>query len=151
MNTIVPKISKVGAIRAVRRRRKATCPLMLDGVRAGFPSPAADYIERRIDLNEELITNPTATFFMRVKGDSMEGAGIRDGATLVVDRSLEARDGDTVVAVVEGDLTVKRLRRERDGCWLEAANPAYRPIKLGAEDNVWGVVTAVINQLRTRR
>lgn len=124
---------------------------MLEGVRAGFPSPAADYMEGKIDLNDELIKNPAATFFLRVKGDSMEGAGIRDGATLVVDRSLDAGDGDTVVAVVEGSLTVKRLRRSKEGCWLEAANSAYKPIKFGPEDTVWGVVTAVINQMRRRR
>jgi DNA polymerase V len=135
-------------------RRKLLRPLMLDGVRAGFPSPAADYMEARIDLNDELIENPPATFFLRVSGDSMTGAGIRDGAILIVDRALTAKDGDTVVAIVDGDLTVKRLRlgaRAGEGSWLEAAHPAYPKIPLGGEDAVWGVVTAAINRYRKKR
>ena len=123
-------------------------PLFLERVRAGFPSPAQDYVEKTLDLNELCIRHPAATFFVRVSGRSMVGAGINDGALLIVDRSEEARDGRIVVAVVEGAHTVKRLRKEAGRCWLEAANPDYPDIQvLDAEAHVWGVVTFVINAL----
>ena len=105
-------------------------PLMLSATPAGFPSPAEDHIDRDLDLNEHLIRRPAATFFVRVSGQSMVGAGINDGALLVVDRSEEARDGRIVVAVVEGAHTVKRLRKAAGRCWLEAANPAYPDIQV---------------------
>lgn len=123
-------------------------PLMLSATPAGFPSPAEDHIDRDLDLNEHLIRRPAATFFVRVNGRSMVGAGINDGALLIVDRSAEARDGRIVVAVVEGAHTVKRLRKERGRCWLEAANPDFTDIQLlDDESHVWGVVTFVINAL----
>jgi DNA polymerase V len=121
---------------------------MLSATPAGFPSPAEDHIDRDLDLNEHLIRRPAATFFVRVTGRSMVGAGINDGALLIVDRSEEARDGRIVVAVVEGAHTVKRLRKEEGRCWLEAANPDYPDIQvLDDESHVWGVVTFVINAL----
>ena len=123
-------------------------PLMLSATPAGFPSPAEDHIDRDLDLNEHLIRRPSATFFVRVNGRSMVGAGINDGALLIVDRSAEARDGRIVVAVVEGAQTVKRLRKESGRCWLEAANPDFTDIQvLDDESHVWGVVTFVINAL----
>ena len=123
-------------------------PLMLSATPAGFPSPAEDHIDRDLDLNEHLIRRPAATFFVRVSGRSMVGAGINDGALLIVDRSEEARDGRIVVAVVEGAHTVKRLRKENGRCWLESANPDYADIQvLDDESHVWGVVTFVINAL----
>ena len=123
-------------------------PLMLSATPAGFPSPAEDHIDRDLDLNEHLIRRPAATFFVRVSGRSMVGAGINDGALLIVDRSEEARDGRVVVAVVDGAHTVKRLRKANGRCWLEAANPDFQDIQvLDDESHVWGVVTFVINAL----
>ncbi len=123
-------------------------PLMLSATPAGFPSPAEDHIDRNLDLNEHLINHPAATFFVRVSGRSMVGAGINDGALLIVDRAEEARDGRIVVAVVEGAHTVKRLRKAAGRCWLEAANPDYPDIQVLDDDShVWGVVTFVINAL----
>ena len=130
--------------------QRAERPLFLSRVPAGFPSPAEDYVEGSLDLNEHLIAHREATFFMRVQGHSMTGAGIQDGDLLVVDRSLEAGDGDIVVAVVDGELTVKRLWRRGGRVRLLAENPAYAPIDLkdGQELAVWGVVTNIIRSVR---
>lgn len=123
-------------------------PLFSSGVSAGFPSPAEDYIEKRLDLNELLIQNPAATFFVRVSGDSMTGAGINDNDILVVDRSLDPGHGKIVIAVIDGDFTVKRLFRDGDSCRLVAENPAYPPLVITAESSceIWGVVTSSITQ-----
>lgn len=123
-------------------------PLFPCGVSAGFPSPADDYIDRRLDLNELLIPHPAASFFVRVAGDSMTGAAINDGDLLIVDRSLEAVNGRIVIAVVDGELTVKRFRRRGGVCRLEAENPAYPALEFGegARCEIWGVVTAVIHR-----
>ena len=124
-------------------------PLFLDAVSAGFPSPADDYVERGLDLNEHLIDNPAATFMVRVCGDSMVDAGILDGDILVVDRSREGTPGRIVVAVVDGELTVKRLLR-RGSVWLLAPeNEAYAPIEIapGRELLVWGVVIGVVRRV----
>ncbi|WP_298288904.1 translesion error-prone DNA polymerase V autoproteolytic subunit [Novosphingobium sp.] len=121
---------------------------MLTPTPAGFPSPAEDHVDRDLDLNEHLIRRPAATFFVRACGRSMIGAGINDGALLIVDRSEEARDGRVVVAVVEGQHTVKRYRCKGARCWLEAANPDYPDIQvIDDESRVWGVVTFAINPL----
>ena len=124
-------------------------PLAESSVPAGFPSPADDFIANRLDLNEHLILHPAATFFVRVAGDSMIGAGITDGDILIVDRSLEPTDGKVVIAVVSGELVVKRLRRTEKGWLLLAENDGYPPIEVGEEDEfeVWGVVTNVIHHL----
>jgi len=116
-------------------------------VRAGFPSPAEDYAERRIDLNKQLVRHPAATFLVRVVGDSMTGAGIRSGDVLVVDRSEEPREGNVVVAVVNGELVVKRFARAGGRPLLVAENPAYAPVTVGEADEfrVWGVVRHVIH------
>ena len=120
---------------------------------AGFPSPAEQYVERALDLNELLVAKPSATYYVRAEGDSMEGAGIRSGDLLVVDRSLEATDGSIVIACVDGEFTVKTLRKGRGRVWLEAANPAYKPIRFGGEMElvVFGVITAVIHQFGIAR
>ena len=112
-------------------------------VPAGFPSPAADYAYKSIDLNEHLIRNKEATFVFRVKGDSMTGVGINEGDELLVDRSIEPRHGHIVVAVLNGDFTVKRLHQRGGVVKLIAENPRYAPIVLkdGQELVVWGVVT----------
>lgn len=99
---------------------------------AGFPSPAEQYLEPPLDLNELLVKRPAATYFVRVQGDSMSGAGISDGDLLVVDRSLRPADGDVIIASVDGDFTVKSYRRDKDGIRLEPANPAYPVIRLRA-------------------
>ncbi len=124
-------------------------PLYASRVQAGFPSPADDYVEGTLDLNEHLIRHPAATFFVRATGDSMLGAGIHPGDLLVVDRAIHPADGRVVIAVLDGELTVKRLRL-RDGLvQLVPENPAYAPITLtsDAELIVWGVVTSVVHAL----
>lgn len=138
---------KVESIHLPRRGRLCALPLMGWTVRAGFPSPAADYLESPLDLNAHLIRNRPSTFFVRAVGDSMDGVGIRDGALLIVDRAVQARDGSIVIAIVSGELTVKRLRRGKDLCHLEAANSKYPPIAVTSDDAIWGVVTHAINAL----
>ena len=115
---------------------------------AGFPSPAEQYLEPPLDLNEFLIKRPAATYFVRVEGDSMIGAGIHDGDLLVVDRSLRPASGDVIIASVDGDFTVKTYRRDKDGVRLEPANPAFPiiHIKKGQELDYFGKVTACIHQ-----
>lgn len=119
-------------------------------VRAGFPSPADDYVESWLDLNEHLIEHKDATFFVQATGDSMTGAGIQEGCLLVVDRALEAKNNDIVIAVIDGELTVKRLEKRRGKIRLIAENPAYEPIEFreGQELTVWGVVTSIIQRLK---
>ena len=144
----VDKMPK-GAVPAMADPPRAEVPLMASAVMAGFPSPAEQYVERPLDLNELLVARPAATYFVRASGDSMTGAGIRDGDLLVVDRSLEPEDGATVIACVDGEFTVKTYRRDRDRVRLEAANPAYPPIRFAGEMElrVFGVVTAVVHRL----
>lgn len=118
-------------------------------VAAGFPSPAEQYMEPPLDLNAFLVKRPAATYFVRVEGDSMDGAGIFDGDILVVDRSLTPADGDVAVASVDGDFTVKTLRRRNGEVWLEPANPDYPPVRVGGESElkIFGRVTAAIHLL----
>lgn len=117
-------------------------------VSAGFPSPSSDYLEGKLDLNEHIIKNPPATFFVRVSGDSMIGAGIHPDDLLVVDRSEEPKHGKIVIAVINGELTVKRLHKNRAGVQLMPENPSYLPIHITPEMEfqVWGVVTYVIHK-----
>lgn len=138
----------IAAIYGVERKSRVARPLFLCGVSAGFPSPAEDYIDRKLDLNELLIANPAATFFVRVAGDSMIGAGIHDNDILIVDRSLEAAHNRIVIAVYNGELTVKRLVRDAKSIRLAAENPAYPSLEIGEEEGceIWGVVTGVIHQ-----
>jgi DNA polymerase V len=124
-------------------------PLFITPVPAGFPSPADDYIEGRLDLNKHLIKHPAATFFVRVTGESMIDAGIHPGDILIVDRALEPVDKKVVIAVVDGDLTVKRIRMKNGRVWLEPENPDYEPLAPaeGTAVEIWGVVTNVIHAL----
>jgi DNA polymerase V len=126
-------------------------PLYGEQVKAGFPSPADDYIEEKIDLNELLIPHPLSTFFVRVDGDSMIDAFIPPKAMLVVDRSKTAKNRDIVVAVLNGEFTVKYLRKNEHKCWLVPANKKYREIEITEEMNmqVWGVVTSIIADPKT--
>lgn len=125
-------------------------PLYAHSIRAGFPSPADDYVCDALDLNEHLIRQKEATFFLRAKGHSMTGAGIQDGDLLVVDRSLHPTHRSIVIAVLDGEFTVKRLYKRAGQIRLLAENPDYAPIELqdGQELQVWGVVTSVIHSLR---
>ena len=119
-------------------------------VPAGFPSPAQDHYRGPVDLNEHLVGDRTSTFILRVQGDSMIGAGIFDGDELIVDRSLEASPGDVVVAIVDGELTVKRLGVTSGGVVLLAENPRYPSIPLVGDQElvIWGCVTANIHRHR---
>ena len=121
-------------------------PYFLNRVRVGWPSPADDYVERPIDLNEYLIKNPAATYFVRVSGDSMVGAFIGDGAILIVDRSVEPKHKSIVIAAINGAYTCKRLLTKPKVC-LAAENPKYTPIfiKENEELEIAGVVIAAIN------
>ena len=116
---------------------------------AGFPSPAEQYIEPPLDLNELLVKRPAATYFVRVEGDSMVGKGIYDGDLLVVDRSLDPKDGDVVIANIDGEFTVKTLRKKAGKIGLQPENPKYPTIVLkgASELKVFGKVTAVIHRL----
>lgn len=118
-------------------------------VAAGFPSPAQDYFDGRIDLNAHLIKDITSTYVVRVTGDSMQGAGISDGDELIVNRALEPKDGSVVVAVLDGELTVKRLRLTATGVVLQAENPKYPDIKVSAlsELTIWGVATRCLHHV----
>jgi DNA polymerase V len=119
-------------------------------VPAGFPSPADDHLERDLDLHELLIAHPAATYYVRLSGDSMKDAGLYDGDILVVDRSIEAAHGHIVVAVLDGDLTVKRLHRKDGQVQLRPENPSYPPISIHPEQEciIWGVVTGSIRQFQ---
>lgn len=125
----------------------AGVPVATESVPAGWPSPAADYFDGDIDLNEHLVANRPATFIVRVDGDSMTGAGIFDGDELVVDRSLDPVEGDVVIAVVDSELTVKSLHFTESGPELHPANPAYQVIRPAGELMVWGVVTTCLHHL----
>ena len=128
---------------------KLALPLFASKVAAGFPSPADDYVEKTLDLNELLVQNPAATFFARAEGESMINAGIFPNDILVVDRSVEAVSGKIVVCALNGELTVKRLVREQEQWLLKPENPHYPTIPLQAELDmvIWGVVTRVIHNL----
>jgi len=126
-------------------RAVVALPLFSDLVPCGFPSPAADYVEQRIDLNELLIHHPSATYFVKAAGDSMVEAGISDGDLLVVDSSRTAQHGDIVIAAVDGEFTVKRLQL-RPTIQLNPMNSAYSPIIVSNEDtlDIFGVVTFIV-------
>ena len=136
-------------LRPAEIRAIVALPLYIDRVPCGFPSPAQDYVERRIDLNNLLIQKPSATYFVRVSGDSMIDAGISDGDMLVVDSSLTANHGDFVVASVSGEFTVKELRT-RPFLHLLSHNNRYSPITFSSEEEleIFGVVTFTIKACR---
>jgi DNA polymerase V len=118
-------------------------PLVDGGIVAGFPSPAQDYIDLKIDLNKELVANPSSTFYGRVKGTSMQDAGIMDGDILVIDKSLEPQDGAMAVCFLDGEFTLKYIRIEKDAVYLIPANSKFQPIKVTEDNNfcIWGIVT----------
>jgi len=132
---------------ALEKGEKMELPLYTEGVPAGFPSPADDFTEYKLDLNEFLIKHPASTYFVRVVGDSMEGAGIHSDDLLIVDRSVEPTSGRIVIAMIDGEFTVKRLRRIDGRLYLAPENPEYEAIEMsdGMELTIWGVVTNVIH------
>ncbi len=123
-------------------------PMAMSGISAGFPSPAEDYIELKIDLNEALIQNPSATFFARVKGDSMINAGIHDGDILVIDRARPPQTGNIVVCCIDGEFLVKRLKKTNNRVYLMPENHHYMTIEVLPESDfrLWGMVTYVIHK-----
>ncbi|WP_319779383.1 translesion error-prone DNA polymerase V autoproteolytic subunit [Maridesulfovibrio sp.] len=123
-------------------------PLLLSEVIAGFPSPADDYIDKKMDLNEQLISNKAATFLVRAYGDSMLDANIRQGDILVVDRSMDAHNNSIIIAVVDGELTVKRIKQQEGRLFLIPENQDYSALEITAETSfeVWGVVTYIIHK-----
>ena len=124
-------------------------PVFNSTIAAGFPSPADDYIESRIDLNEYLVQHKEATFFLRVQGDSMTELGILNNDLLIVDRSLPVEGSNIVIAAIDGEFTVKQLTYSQKGCVLKAANPAYQDIIIDSGDDleIWGVVRWAIHKL----
>ena len=127
---------------------KLDLPLVEASVSAGFPSPADDYLEERLDLNKVLIGNPSSTFYARVKGESMTLAGISDGDLLVIDKSKTPVDGSVVVCLIDGEFTVKRFEKHGDDYFLMPENYDFKPIKIKPENSVtiWGVVTYSIKK-----
>ena len=141
--------ANVEAVFCPDRTTRWARPLFMVSVSAGFPSPAEDYIEGRLDLNRHLIKHPAATFFVRVAGDSMIDAGIHPGDILVVDRAVEPADGRVVIAIIDGELTVKRIAQRGGRLYLVADNSRYAPLEIieEMEFEIWGVVTTVIHHL----
>ena len=119
------------------------------GISAGFPSPAGDFKQERISLDEELIKNKEATFFARVSGESMINAGLEDGDLIVIDRSIEPSNNKIAVCFIEGEFTVKRIIVKKDKVWLKPENSSYKAIEVKDDDQlvIWGIVTNVIKKL----
>ena len=126
-------------------------PLALESISAGFPSPASDYVDLGIDLNEQLIRNPSSTFFLRVSGNSMTGEGIYNDDLLIVDRSLEATPGKIVIAILDGNFTIKKLTYSNGISYLEASHPDYPTIDLRnyGDVQIWGVAIFSIHNLKS--
>ncbi len=146
------KIKTDGSIKGIFKvdtSTKVLRPLLGTDVSAGFPSPAQDYIEDRLDLNEYLIEHPSATYFVRVDGFSMVNAGIFPDDILIVDRSLEAFNKKVIIAVLNGELTVKRLIIKNGIYYLKPENPEYKAIMIKSDDqfSIWGVVSYVIHKV----
>lgn len=129
--------------------RSLDLPFVNQGISAGFPSPADDFLDIKIDLNREFIKNPNSTFYARVRGNSMIGAGLRDGDLLIIDRSLEPEHKKIGVCFIDGEFTVKRIKKEKDSIWLMPENKDYPPIKVDETNDfvIWGVVTTVIKKV----
>ncbi len=125
-------------------------PYADQGIQAGFPSPAQDYISETIDLNREIIRHPAATFYGRVEGNSMIDEGISPGDILVIDRSIEPADGDLAVCCIDGDFTLKRIRLSENKVWLIPANESFDPILVTPDNRfeIWGIVTYTIKRHR---
>jgi DNA polymerase V len=140
----------VGSIRAASEPASLVLPFMGTQARAGFPSPADDYLEEGLDLNELMVQHKAATFFCRAKGNSMEGAGIINGDILVVDRAVSPLPSHIVVAAIDGELVVKRFMRRGIDVWLESASPNYPSLNPqdGQDLVIWGVVTGIVRRFK---
>ncbi|MBN3039552.1 MAG: translesion error-prone DNA polymerase V autoproteolytic subunit [Candidatus Omnitrophica bacterium] len=138
---------KVKKIYSFEKKVRQKHPLFIASISAGFPSPADDYIDKKLDLNEFLIKNPAATFFVKVEGDSMLKAGIHSGDILIVDRSLRPVNNRIVIARLNGELTVKRIRKIKGEVHLTPENDDFESVKVSEDMDfeVWGVVTQVIH------
>lgn len=149
MNLITLHKSKNLEIFSADTTTELDLPLVDDGISAGFPSQADDFINTSIDLNKEFIKNKDATFYGRVKGDSMIDAGLNNGDLLVIDKSLEPKNGKIAVCFIDGDFTVKRIKIEKDVIWLVAENKNYSPIKVTKDNDfqIWGIVTTIIKSV----
>lgn len=132
---------------------RLSLPYADQGIQAGFPSPAQDYISESIDLNREIVKHPAATFYGRVSGESMIDEGIHPDDIIVIDRSLQPQDGDLAVCCIDGEFTLKRIHLEADKVWLIPANEAFDPILVTPDNRfeIWGVVTYTITKNRRRR
>lgn len=128
-------------------------PFMASSVKAGFPNPAEDARSTALDLNELVVRHPVSTYYIRVEGDSMQDAGIASGDILVVDKALAPKNGDIVVAAIDGEFTVKYLKHTAQGVWLVAANEQYAPITVqdSADFSIWGVVTYIVHKAQRGR
>lgn len=124
-------------------------PFVENGISAGFPSPALDFVDASIDLNKHLIKHPSATFYGRVKGDSLKNAGIDNGDLLIIDRSIEPTNGKIAVCFIDGEFTAKRIQLNKKEIWLIPENENYNPIRVTEDNNflIWGIVTHVIKDL----
>lgn len=149
MQALNPHTISTLAVFSVSTETKLSRPFIDQGISAGFPSPAQDFIDLSIDLNKELIKHPSSTFFGRVKGCSMIDAGINNGDLLIVDKSMDPTDGKIAVCFIDGEFTVKRLKVEKECCWLLPENESYDPIRVTTENDfvVWGIVIYVIKAL----
>ncbi|WP_025094310.1 LexA family protein [Acinetobacter soli] len=145
-------INDVLSVTVVTPSTFLSIPYAIEKISAGFPSPAQDYIDKRLDMNEHLIKNECATFIVKVGSLSMLNAGIDIDDELIVDRSLDAKHQDIVVALIENDFTVKRLMIDESGRWLKAENPDYKNIYFneGQELVIWGVVTFILKNARRK-
>lgn len=140
---------RVGEMWGFEGKKKLKIPLFTTRISAGFPSPADDFIDKTLDLNEFLISHPSATFFVRVEGTSMIDAHIHPGDILIVDKALEPASGSVVIAVVDGEFTVKRFLRKGKKTYLMPENPEFAPIEMNGDMTleIWGVVTFVIHKV----
>jgi len=139
----VEKIKVNSICRYIQNAQSTTeIPLVSLGISAGFPSPADDFLDLNIDLNKHLIKNPSTTFFGRVSGSSMIEAGISDGDLLIIDKSIEPKSGQIAVCFIDGEFTIKRIKKEKDCIWLLPENKDYKPIRVTEENDflIWGVV-----------
>ena len=141
--------SKTIDIYSALTETELSLPVVTEGISAGFPSPALDFVDLTIDLNKHLIKHPSATFYGRVKGYSLKNAGINDGDLLVIDRSLEPTNGKIAVCYIDGEFTAKRIKLTKNELWLMPENDDYKPIKIEKENDflVWGVVTFVVKSV----
>ena len=132
-----------------KRENKLGQVLIEQGISAGFPSPADDFKEIRISLDKEIVKNEEATFYARVDGESMLGAGLSDGDLIVIDRSEEPKNGSVAVCFLDGEFTVKRLKIKNEEIYLMPENSRYSPIKIdeGNELSIWGIVTYVVKKM----